>query len=73
MEIKNEHVTLSLQSYEDMKQEAKILKEQIKILKEQVKEKTVVKYYVHPVYGYVTLALLAGCFYWFIILNPFMP
>ena len=55
MEIKNETVTLSLQNYEDMKQE-------IKTLKEQVKEKTIVKYQLHPVYGYVRRFLMCGMF-----------
>jgi len=58
MEIKNETVTLSLQTYEDMKQE-------IKTLKEQVKEKTIVKYYNHPVYGYVALGIMFGLYIWF--------
>lgn len=55
MEIKNETVTLSLQTYEDMKQE-------IKTLKEQVKEKTIVKNQLHPVYGYVMLFIMIGMF-----------
>ena len=57
MEIKNETVTLSLETYEEMKKE-------LKDLREQVKEKTIVKYYHHPIYGYVAMAILMGLFMW---------
>ena len=57
MEIKNETVTLSLETYEEMKKE-------LKDLREQVKEKTIVKYYHHPIYGQVVLVILFGLFMW---------
>lgn len=46
-----ETVTLFLETYLNMKNE-------IKTLNEQVKEKTIVKYYLHPIYGYVILFAL---------------
>ena len=58
MEIKNETVTLSLQTYEEMKKE-------IKALKEKKKKKTIVKYYHHPVYGHVALAVIYFLFFYF--------
>jgi cell division septum initiation protein DivIVA len=57
MENNNETVTLSLKTYEDMKEE-------IKNLKEQVKEKTIIKYSTHPVYGYVALSIMFALFIW---------
>lgn len=53
MEIKNETVTLSLETYEEMKKE-------LKDLREQVKEKTIVKYYHHPIYGQVAFVIIFG-------------
>ena len=57
MEIKNETVTLSLETYEEMKKE-------LNDLREQVKEKTIVRYYYHPIYGYVALVIIFGLFTW---------
>ncbi len=47
----NETVTLSIETYEEMKAE-------IKSLRKQVEEKTIYKEVIPPVYGYVALALI---------------
>ena len=57
MGAKEGTVTLSLKDYQEMKSE-------INLLKEQVKEKTIVKYYIHPIYGYVITALMFGVMFW---------
>jgi hypothetical protein len=58
MEIKNETVTLSLETYEEMKNE-------LKDLREQAKQKTVIKYYHRSIYEQVALVILFGLFMWF--------
>lgn len=45
----NETVTLSIETYEEMKAE-------IRILRQQVQEKTIYKEVLHPIYGYVAIA-----------------
>ncbi len=47
----NETVTLSIETYEEMKAE-------IKSLRQQVQEKTIYKEVLPPIYGYVAMALL---------------
>jgi len=52
MNIKeNETVTLSLQTYKDMENE-------LEILKKQVREKTIIKYYMHPIYGKIFFVII---------------
>lgn len=53
----NETVTLSIETYENMKAK-------IKSLKEQVREKTIVKEVIPPIYGYVALVLVFGFYIW---------
>ena len=53
----NETVTLSIETYEEMKVE-------IKSLRQQVKEKTIIKEVLPPIYGYVVLAILYVVFVW---------
>lgn len=59
MDNKIATVTLSLETYEEMKKE-------LKELREQVQEKTIVKYYRHPVYIQVALVMIFGLFMWLI-------
>jgi hypothetical protein len=56
----NETVTLSIETYEEMKAE-------IKSLRQQVQEKTIYKEVLPPVYGYVAMAVVIGL--WFYILH----
>ena len=51
MERKDEIVTISLEKYEDMKSE-------LETLRKEVKQKTVIKYRPHPIYGYIVLAFM---------------
>lgn len=55
MEIKNETVTLSLDTYKEMEKE-------IETLREQVKQKTIYKEVLPPIYGYVAMFILFGLF-----------
>ena len=58
----NETVTLSIETYEEMKVE-------IKNLRQQVKEKTIIKEVLPPIYGYAVLAILSGVFFVWITLH----
>lgn len=55
-------VTLSLEEYEKMKKE-------LNFLREIVKEKTIYKYYTHPVYGYVTLVIIFAIMFYCTLIN----
>ena len=47
----NETVTLSIQHYEEMKEE-------LKTLRQQVQEKTVIKEAINPIYGFIGVLVL---------------
>jgi hypothetical protein len=51
MERKDEIVTISLEKYEDMKSE-------LETLRKEVQKKTIIKYRLHPIYGYIFLAFM---------------
>lgn len=53
----NETVTLSIETYEEMKAE-------IKSLRQQVQEKTIYKEVLPPIYGYVAIALLFSLWFY---------
>jgi hypothetical protein len=53
----NETVTLSIETYEEMKAE-------IKNLRQQVEEKTIYKEVLPPVYGYVAMAVVIGLWFY---------
>lgn len=56
----NETVTLSIETYEEMKTE-------IKSLRQQIQEKTIYKDVLPPIYGYVAMAVVIGL--WFYIFH----
>lgn len=57
MTDKNETVTLSIETYEEMKEE-------LKLLRQQVKKQTIIKEILPPVYGYVAgLIIIIVCIF----------
>jgi len=57
MEIKQETVTLSLDTYKEMERE-------LKTLRERVQQKTIYRDTIPPIYGYVAVMILLGLHFW---------
>ncbi len=62
MKSQTDTITMSLQKYEEMKQE-------LKDLKIQVREKTIIKEVIPPIYGYVIAFILFALMSYNIVLR----